>query len=91
MGEFKLIRMEELNDFARALAEHGWKAEDFAIEEEQFDPATAEVEGETGELMVSCRTTHVVCTYHLGRGSSWVADFTDDLRSGKFGRAPGRR
>ena len=88
MPAFKLIHKEELEQFSAALKGHEWRNEDFTIEEEAYDPAKAEVESEPGELIIACTRTHRVRVYHLGRGSSWVTDFVDDLAAGKFGWAP---
>jgi hypothetical protein len=88
MAAFKLVHAKELDDFTDALKRHGWHEEDFRVEEEAYDPATAEVESETGEVIIACTRTHQVGVYHLGRGSSWVTDFVDDLQAGKFGRPP---
>ena len=86
MPAFKLVRTAEWDEFTDALKKHGWHEEDFRVEEEEYDPATAEVESETGEVIVTCTRTHRVGVYQLGRGTSWVTDFTDDLQAGKFGR-----
>ena len=86
MRAFELVRAEELNEFTHALRRLGWHEHDFGVEEEKHDPATAEVEAETGRLTIVCTRTHSVGVYHLGRGSSWVTDFVDDLQAGKFGR-----
>jgi hypothetical protein len=86
MRAFELVRAEELNEFTDALRRLGWHEHDFGVEEEKHDPVTAEVEAETGRLTIVCTRTHSVGVYHLGRGSSWVTDFVDDLRAGKFGR-----
>jgi hypothetical protein len=84
MDDFKLITPAELKVFRDTLAKSGQRVEDFRIDEEVYDPATAEVEAETGEVLVTCVRTHWVECYHIGRGSSWVADFADDLKGGKF-------
>lgn len=86
MHAFKLVQTKELDEFTNALKRNGWREENFRIEEEVYDPATAEVEAETGEVIITCTRTHAVVVYHLGRGSSWVMDFIDDLQAGKFGR-----
>jgi hypothetical protein len=88
MPAFKLILKAELEQFSATLKNHGWNNEDFTIEEEAYDPAKAEVESEAGELIVACTRTHRVRVYHLGRGSSWITDFVDDLATGKFGQSP---
>ena len=86
MPAFKLVHAAELDEFTAALKTHGWHEEDFRLEEEEYDPATAEVEAETGEVIVTCARTHKVGVYHVGRGSYWVTDFVDDLLAGKFGK-----
>ena len=86
MPDFKLVQAGELEAFAHALRSLGWHERDFGVEEEAHDPATAEVEAETGKVTIVCTRTHTVRVYPLGRGSSWLTDFVDDLQAGKFGR-----
>jgi len=54
MPAFKLILKAELEQFSATLKNHGWNNEPFTIEEEAYDPAKAEVESETGEVIVAC-------------------------------------
>ncbi|GIX29227.1 hypothetical protein [Pelomicrobium sp. G1] len=89
MLEFRLISPEEREAFIAALRRHGWRPEDFTLTEQPLDPATAEVEAETGEVAVACTRNHRVAVYPVGRGSSWVSDFADDLRAGRFGSPTG--
>ena len=86
MGEYELIRTAELDEFRDILARTGWRADDFTVSEEVHDPATAEVEAEAGRVIVDRIRTHAVQEYHIGCGSSWLGEFADDLRAGKFGR-----
>ena len=86
MGGYELIRAAELDEFRDILARNGWRADDFTVLEEVHDPATAEVESEAGRVIVDCIRTHAVQQYHVGCGSSWVSEFADDLRAGRFGR-----
>jgi hypothetical protein len=88
MAAFKLVHAVELDQFTAALKRFGWHEGDFSVAEEEHDPATAEVEAETGEVIITCALTHRVGVYHLGRGSYWVTDFVDDLQAGKFGKPP---
>jgi hypothetical protein len=44
MEPFKLITQDELVDFAAALKGNGWQERDFELQEDVFDPRTAEVE-----------------------------------------------
>ena len=86
MPAFKLVQSKELTEFAHALSQYGWREQDFTLEEQVLDPATAEVESKTGDVIVTCARTHETAAYPVGRGSSWLADFVDDMRAGKFGR-----
>ena len=84
--EFKLVRTAELDEFGAILGRNGWRSEDFTVSEDVLDPATAEVEAKVGEVIVVCVRTHAVQQYPVGRGTSWVSGFDEDLRAGKFGR-----
>ncbi len=90
MTRATLITAEELAAFAGALARNGWRAEDFELEEDVFDPAKAEVESAAGEVGVRCLRTEAVRVYRIGPGFAWAADFADDLAAGKFGSPAAR-
>jgi hypothetical protein len=85
MTRASLITRDELADFAAALKRNGWRAEDFELEEDVFDPAKAEVESAAGEVGVRCLRTETVQVYRVGSGFTWVADFAGDLERGRFG------
>ena len=80
-----LITEQQLADFAAALERHGWRREDFHLQEDAFDPRTAEVESALGEVGVRCLRTEAVKVYRLGSGFDWVGEFAHDLESGIFG------
>ena len=84
-----LVQPREVEAFQEVLEKHGWRFEDFRIQEEVLDPRVAEVEAELGEVIIDCIRTHKAERYPIGRGADWVADFADDLRFGKFGSLPG--
>jgi hypothetical protein len=86
MSSFRMISERQLAEFDAVLERHGWRRVDFDLEEEVFDPRTAEVEAALGEVGVRCLQTEAVAIYRLGSGSDWVSDFADDLERGKFGR-----
>jgi hypothetical protein len=90
MTRASLITKEELADFAAALKRTGWRAEDFELEEDVFDPGKAEVESAAGEVGVRCLKTEAVQVYRIGPGFAWAADFADDLEAGKFGSPAAR-
>ena len=84
-----LVRPHEMEAFQRILEKHGWRIEDFRVQEEVLDPTEAEVEAELGEVTIDCIRTHLAERYPIGRGADWVADFADDLEFGKFGSLAG--
>ena len=86
MSLYKMITDQELADYAAAIERHGWRTGDFHLQEDVFDPRTAEVEAALGEVGVHCRVTEAVHVYRLGPGFEWARDFADDLERGKFGR-----
>jgi hypothetical protein len=86
MEQFRLITEDELAQFAAALKRNGWREQDFELQEDVFDPRTAEVEASSGRVGIRCVVTEAVQVYPLGPGFTWVSDFADDLTQGKFGR-----
>lgn len=85
MISFKLITDWEWADFAAVLRRNGWREDDFELEEDIFDPATAEVGTCNGQVGVGCLATGAVELYCAGQGFIWVTDFGHDLEHGKFG------
>ena len=66
----------------------GFEASDFELQEEAFDPQTAEVEARKGDVGVRRLGKDAVAVYPLGDGSDWVAGFAADLAGGRFGGRP---
>jgi hypothetical protein len=91
MTPYKLIGPHELDGFTAVVTRHGWQSSDFELQEDVFDPATAEVEAALGEVGVQCLRTQAVTTYRVGTGLDWVAEFEADLRAGRLGEPPGAR
>jgi hypothetical protein len=85
MASQSLITPQERAEFAAAIGRHGWRTQDFELQEDVFDSGKAEVEAAAGEVGVRCLTTEGVQVYRLGTGFAWVSDFTADLAYGKFG------
>ena len=90
MATYSLITDSQLGAFAAAAQAGGFEASDFELQEEVFDPQTAEVEARKGDVAVRRPRTDAVAVYPLGDGSDWVAGFAADLASGRFG-GPQRR
>ncbi len=90
MASYSLVTDGQLGAFAAAAQAAGFEASDFELQEEVFDPQTAEVEAREGNLGVRRLRTEAVVVYPLGDGSDWVAGFAADLASGRFGGRPRR-
>ncbi len=88
MSSYSMITDSQLGDFAAAAREKGFEASDFELEEDVFDPQTAEVEARKGNVGVRRLRTDAVAVYPLGDGSDWVASFAADLGTGRFGDLP---
>jgi hypothetical protein len=86
MSALRLITDRELAAFEALLERHGWRRQDFDLQEDVFDPRAAELEAALGEVAVHCRETEAVEVYRLGAGFDWIAELADDLQRGKFGR-----
>lgn len=85
MSDYSLITDAHLAEFASALRRNRWAQADFALEENVFDPRTAEVEAALGEVGVRCLATEAVNVYRIGPGLDWVRDLCGDLDRGRFG------
>jgi hypothetical protein len=79
MPAFKLIRAVELEQLTAALKGYGWHEKNFSVAEEEYDPATAEVEAETGEVIITCTLTHRVGVYQ-----PWPRILLGDRFRGRF-------
>jgi hypothetical protein len=88
MASFRLISENELADLAVVLQKHGWRTQDFELQEDVFDPRRAEVEACAGEVGVRCLATDAIEIYRLGAGFMWVDDFAHDLERGRFDSSP---
>jgi hypothetical protein len=85
-----MISEHEFDQFQALLRRHGWRAQDFDLQGDVFDPQKAEVEAALGEVGVRCVATQVVEVYRFGPGFDWLAEFSSDLERGRFGRAGAR-
>jgi len=90
MASYSLITDSQLGAFAAAAQQTGFEASDFELQEEVFDPQTAEVEARKGDVGVRRPQTEAVAVYPLGDGSDWVTSFAADLANGRFGSPSGR-
>lgn len=86
MASFALITDQDLATFAASVRRNGRQMSEFELQEDVFDPATAEVEARKGQVGVRCLSTEAVTVYPIGDGSDWVAEFAADLEKQKFGQ-----
>lgn len=85
MASYSFITGSQLDAFAAAAQEAGFEASDFELQEEVFDPQTAEVEARKGDVGVRRLRTEAIAVYPLGDGSDWIQSFAADLAVGRFG------
>lgn len=82
-----LITDTDLGKLDDVLRRHGLDAADFELEENVFDPRTAEVEAALGEVGIRNLKTEAVQVYRIGNGLDWVSEFAGDIEQGRFGTA----
>ena len=63
MASYSLITDSQLGAFAAAAQAGGFEASDFELQEEVFDPQTAEVEARKGDMGVKRLRTGAVAVY----------------------------
>jgi hypothetical protein len=83
----RVIHESEREDYLFSIASLGYSASDFELTEY---PDSRSTEGNAfiqGTVEISRKSNNRRETYSAGHGSSWPAEFHDDLRQGKFGRA----
>jgi hypothetical protein len=84
--EIRNLHRGEVEDFEAALKEHGRRVEEFDLSAmpSELDSLPG-ISALRGSVMIQHRKTGVQKTYNTGHGTSWVVDFSDDLRAGFFG------
>jgi hypothetical protein len=86
---YHLISDAQLDTFRAVVERNGWRAQDFELQEEVFDPQKAEVEAALGEVGIRCLVNQSVNVYRLAAGAEWLAEFSNDLQRGRFGNPRG--
>jgi hypothetical protein len=81
----KLLGQDEIDDARALMREQGFDPADFEILQ-QADPLAAGVSPVTGTVTIVRRSSGSSRTYEAGHGTSWLASFDLDLKSGLFGR-----
>ena len=81
-----MISDSEMEDFNNVIQGAGFDPQDFnpiAVEDEPQGPGVQPI---TGTVTVHRGSTGQSTTYQAGHGSTWVADFANDLQTGEFGQ-----
>ena len=84
---FRAIHQTEVDDYMSSIKALGFDSDDFALTEHSTEDSASAVPAVTGTVAVLRRSTEKSRLYATGHGSSWPAEFHDDLLQGKFGRA----
>lgn len=80
----KVLGHDEIEDAQWLLQRHGFIIKEFKIVD-QADPSPAYPAPLTGIVTVVRESNQTVQSYEAGHGSSWLAQFEIDLKSGAFG------
>ena len=81
---FLLIEREEIKAYHAVLQEHGYQEEDFDLSERSDPLPCAWIMAMSGEAVIKCTKTGITRYYRAGEGSTWPAEFSDELKNGVF-------
>jgi hypothetical protein len=79
-----LIDDSEKEDFENTILEKGLNVSDFEVTEQRDPMRCAGVQPMTGTVKILRKSTRREKIYTAGHGTSWPADFSDDLDHGLF-------
>ena len=82
---FTLVSKSEREDFAASLKKLGYSTNDFELAELPAQALGAGIQAIHGEVIITRSSTKVQRHYRAGHGSSWPAEFEDDLSHRAFG------
>lgn len=82
---FLLLEREEIELYRTALREHGYREEDFDLSERSDPLPCVWIMAISGEAVIKCIKTGITRYYRAGEGSTWPAEFYNDLKDGVFG------
>lgn len=82
---FRLIELDELDDFRAAIVKNRYSISDFEIEEFPETGSKTAIYAIRGHIKVRRKSTGVTLDYRPGHASSWPSEFEDALRTREFG------
>lgn len=86
MSGFNVLHDDEIDDFWAAVKQYGFQEKDFELKQISDPTRGSGLQAVTGSVTVRCKVSGIEKTYAAGHGSSWPAQFHDDLAHGVFGR-----
>ncbi len=79
-----MVSDSEREDFTQAINRNGLDVDDFELTEQRDPPIGTDVQPITGQVTIRRKSTGAEKIYAAGHGSSWPAEFEQDLRQGFF-------
>jgi hypothetical protein len=79
----------QMDDFKSELKRHHRSLDEFDVSATplRLDDESGAISADRGTVTIKLRKTGVECTYATGHGSTWVVQFSDDLKAGRFPKA----
>jgi hypothetical protein len=84
------VDQSEMDDAYAEMRNLGYSEDDFTFTYVPYKHLGAGVAPVIADMVVMNTTNGKEKTYDAGHGSSWPAEFSDDLRSGFFGKPASR-
>jgi len=76
---YRLIELDELEDFRHEVTKHGYRVEDFRIKEKVNPPPNTGVFAIQGELEITYLPTGRALKVPAGHGTAWIAAVADEV------------
>jgi hypothetical protein len=83
--QYKTIDQSEIDDFRNIIKNQNLDPDDFEINEIDLTDYTKSPYILKGKISIIRKSNNKTRTYNSGHGTSWPADFGDDLAGGLFG------
>lgn len=80
-----VLSKSEKQDFEALLSGHGYRVNDFELNETADRPQTLDPAPFHGNLAVTRTSNQATKTYRIGSGVLWLDHFEHDLKAGVFG------
>lgn len=83
------LRSTEVDDLKSELGRHHRSLDEFEVSAtpRRLDDESGAISADRGKVTIKLRKTGAERTYETGHVSSWVVQFSDDLKAGRFPKA----